>query len=565
MARVFLFIIIIVSISFVPKQTHADSLGQTENFFVDASFDTTERSELTASLRKLTGKFYFYMEDEWWNPLSFEGRNVALAALGNIAERFEEQTYPKLTRIFGTENIPGVDNDTRITVLVHRMDAGSRGYVRTGDGYTRLEVPESNEREMFYVSTTGIESPRADAFFAHEFLHLIYFNQKELKQGVQEDVWIQEGLAEVAPTIAGLADPFEESYLAKRIRDFVSNPRDSLTEWLNRPSDYGVASLFFHYLKDQYGEVLLRDIMWSSEKGIAAINDAFIKNKISKTFSQAFEDWTIAVFVNDCSLGEQYCYKDENLKNVRVLAFTSFLSPFGDTELRVTNQTKVWTGNWNKISGSKGLLRLNFEGYPVVSFKVPYLLQGASGEYELGFLSLNEQQEGSVEIEDFGEKYSAITILPAIHDIIRNIAQEPSFFLSWTAMTVRNGGDQNDSTEITRLLTLIKDLKRQVAVLQAQLASIKGNAPCKTFEQNLFFGMPKSGAVSCLQQLLKDQGPTIYPEGLVTGNFLSLTQGAVIRFQEKYAAEILHPLGLQRGTGYVGPSTRSKLNSLLAL
>jgi len=42
-----------------------------------------------------------------------------------------------------------------------------------------------------------------------------------------------------------------------------------------------------------------------------------------------------------------------------------------------------------------------------------------------------------------------------------------------------------------------------------------------------------------------------------------LTQQAVIRFQEKYASEILTPLGLPNGTGYVGAATRSKINQLL--
>jgi len=50
---------------------------------------------------------------------------------------------------------------------------------------------------------------------------------------------------------------------------------------------------------------------------------------------------------------------------------------------------------------------------------------------------------------------------------------------------------------------------------------------------------------------------------LVTGNFLNLTQSAVIRLQEKYASEILNPLGLEKGTGYVGTLTRAQINQLL--
>ena len=75
--------------------------------------------------------------------------------------------------------------------------------------------------------------------------------------------------------------------------------------------------------------------------------------------------------------------------------------------------------------------------------------------------------------------------------------------------------------------------------------------------------MKGNNEVKCLQQFLKDQGAEIYPEGIISGNFLTLTQAAVIRFQEKYASEILIPLGLERGTGFVGSSTRNKINNLL--
>lgn len=68
--------------------------------------------------------------------------------------------------------------------------------------------------------------------------------------------------------------------------------------------------------------------------------------------------------------------------------------------------------------------------------------------------------------------------------------------------------------------------------------------------------------VSALQTILA-KDPAIYPEGLITGYFGLLTRAAVIRFQEKYREEILKPIGLALGTGYVGPKTMAKLNELL--
>jgi len=54
----------------------------------------------------------------------------------------------------------------------------------------------------------------------------------------------------------------------------------------------------------------------------------------------------------------------------------------------------------------------------------------------------------------------------------------------------------------------------------------------------------------------------IYPSGKVTGYFGSETKTAVIKFQEKYAKEILEPQGFKEGTGLVGKSTREKLKEI---
>jgi hypothetical protein len=63
--------------------------------------------------------------------------------------------------------------------------------------------------------------------------------------------------------------------------------------------------------------------------------------------------------------------------------------------------------------------------------------------------------------------------------------------------------------------------------------------------------------VEYLQMFLKDMGADIYPEGLITGYFGSLTKEAVIRFQLK---EGIITSATSSGAGIVGPKTRAEIN-----
>lgn len=84
--------------------------------------------------------------------------------------------------------------------------------------------------------------------------------------------------------------------------------------------------------------------------------------------------------------------------------------------------------------------------------------------------------------------------------------------------------------------------------------------PAFQFKSNLKKGS-KGTEVRELQRCLA-QDPEIYPEGEITGVFGAKTKEAVIKFQEKYAKEILAPQGLKKGTGDVLKSTRDKLNEI---
>jgi len=446
-----------------------------------------------------------------------------------------------------------------------RTDAG--GYFNTGDVYSRFKNPKSNEREMVYLNSQHIDKPQAKGFLAHEFTHLITVNQKDLLRKVSEEIWLNEARAEYSPTLLGYDDIYKGSNLENRVRAFLENPTVSLTEWLNKKEDYGAVNLFIQYLVDHYGNKVLVDSLQSSKTGIESINYALEKNGFQKNFSQIFTDWLIALLVNDCKLGERYCYLNKNLKDFRIIP-TFYYLPRTETTLSTHHITAPWNLNWQRFIGGGSKVSLEFDGADSVEFEVPYLLCDLKNNCSVEFLVLDAQQRGKISFSQFNLKYSSLTTLPFIKSKTAGFdGQEDTFSFSWRVAVEKK--TQTEAELRNQLLARIAQLQEQVRQLQAQLAGLlarrsqQGATPCR-FDNNLYFGIMNNPEVRCLQEFLKNQGIDIYPEGLVTGNFLTLTQAAVIRFQEKYAPEILAPLGLEKGTGYVGLMTRNKINSLIS-
>jgi len=132
---------------------------------------------------------------------------------------------------------------------------------------------------------------------------------------------------------------------------------------------------------------------------------------------------------------------------------------------------------------------------------------------------------------------------------------------------------------ITELQAKIAQIVALIANLQAELAELKGQttSPAMTikdipaafvFDKTLKLGMSDTD-VRYLQVVLNSDSDTkLTGEGMgsagqETNYFGGKTKQAVIKFQEKYMDEILGPVGLSKGTGIVGPTTRAMLNFLL--
>jgi len=99
-----------------------------------------------------------------------------------------------------------------------------------------------------------------------------------------------------------------------------------------------------------------------------------------------------------------------------------------------------------------------------------------------------------------------------------------------------------------------------IAQLQQELLAIIAAEGGQQLTLNLMLGA-RGEEVTLLQTWLA-LDTAVYPEGIVSGWFGPLTKTAVIRFQDKYYEDVLAPWNFTKGTGYVGSTTRAKLNAL---
>ena len=144
-----------------------------------------------------------------------------------------------------------------------------------------------------------------------------------------------------------------------------------------------------------------------------------------------------------------------------------------------------------------------------------------------------------------------------------------------TFTTLSGIGEQEEEEEdmtIAQLKAAIADILAQIKLLQVELNKLLGvsveGCTITSFDRSLKIGMTGDD-VKCLQIILNSASDTrvaasgVGSAGNETQYFGSLTKAGVIKFQNKYASDILAAWNLTEGTGYVGSTTLDKLNSLL--
>ncbi len=236
-----------------------------------------------------------------------DGQSVDQDAINEIVTQFDNTIYTNEILAFGDEPNPGIDGNTKIFILLldirdgYTLSSGSyiAGYFNPLDEYDVSVEPQSNQKELFnmdiYPAVPG------DAEFlrtlAHEFQHMINWNQKTNLRVVYEDTWLDEALSEIAPVFCSYGPDYE------RVMGYQLRPWDSLIGWGSTTSDYATVYMWAQYMYDRVtnidsnGHNVFWNINHTADVGINAVNTALSAVGYGKNFTNIFRDWSLANYL----------------------------------------------------------------------------------------------------------------------------------------------------------------------------------------------------------------------------------------------------------------------------
>ena len=267
--------------------------------------------QVDAELKIRTDHAYLYVSQE--APFDED-------KLQRAADLFESRIYPTNHRYFGSEWLPGIDNDPRVTILVtDQMPPGIAGYFSSADEYPRAMKPRSNEREMIYVTSSYLnDTDQFGQLLSHEFQHMIHWNQD-----LSESLWVNEGLSLLAEEINGYGSVLG-SWQFWRDTDI------QLTNWAeerqDRARNYAASKLFLSYLSEHYGGYeVLGKLAADDAYGIDGVDRLLQATGYEVDFETVFSDWAVANLLDERSIADgRYAYM---LRGGREPRFCGSLGP----------------------------------------------------------------------------------------------------------------------------------------------------------------------------------------------------------------------------------------------
>jgi len=275
------------------------ALDTVETFWA-TNVDTDEQFRVDARLVYASAHMYFFVE---------QGRQVDERDVRRLVDEFESKIYATDRDFFGSEWTPGVDGDAHLYVLyAGNLGTSIAGYFGSTDSLTAVIQKYSNAHEMFYLSadTLDVGEPYALSSLAHEFEHMIQWNQDRNESG-----WMDEGFAELAAFLNGYDVGGADSV-------FTYDTDLALTHWPPEadPAHYGQTFLLLAYFLDRFGPEATRALVASPANGLDSIDQVLAQlgevdpeSGATLTADDLVRDWAVTLLLQDPGVaGGRYAY-----------------------------------------------------------------------------------------------------------------------------------------------------------------------------------------------------------------------------------------------------------------
>jgi uncharacterized repeat protein (TIGR02543 family) len=305
---------------------------------------------IDTTCRYISDHAYFFVDN----------RDIATmeALLPTYGAAFDDM-YSVMHENFGIEN--DVDGNGKVIILfTSAIDSPYLGYFYAGDKYAKTKYTDSNERDIFYLTTTASIGVTCGTL-AHEFQHMIYFDQ-HYNEGIEGTyTWLNEALSQAAEYVTGYTD----NHLAW-IRSFLHGGWQglSLTYWTS--SNYGYGAIFIRYLIDQFGESVIKEMCSTANVGIHAVEMA-----TGQSFNTIFSNFLRALVIDGTgdSLDSAYEFQTLDLLSLQSTGRGGLLPAKESTVGENTTESVHPYGiNFQKWRGSFGTMALTGAGVVGTAF-----------------------------------------------------------------------------------------------------------------------------------------------------------------------------------------------------
>ena len=306
-------------------------IGSVRSFQVLSHLESRTFAKISARLRFAGQNILVYEDVATGEPLADD-------VMRRTGELFDQTLYPIDVSTFGAES--DIDGNGRVIVLmspvVNALSPAGRcavdgfypGFFYSIDLETRDR--NSNRGEIFYTFVTDTRGEKScphpldevlrllPPTFLHEFQHIISFNQHVLaRRGTEEEVWLNEGLSQMAEELGGLyyarrfpapsgratpaqllpdsAAMFYKGNLENAALYLAGTTSSSVTTFADRGTleERGAAWLFVRWLVAQKGEGILPRLVQTSRTSRQNVEEV-----AGEPFPALFGDFGVALYAD---------------------------------------------------------------------------------------------------------------------------------------------------------------------------------------------------------------------------------------------------------------------------